>query len=106
MTAEKFAEVVKVATLRAQPCTFAILRDDSRRGGVRVVRCLVVSPWEMFGGATVAEIRRPDRWHVLPLSRLSKTARGVRKRAASLLTFAAPDEKSAAVSPLAGAGAA
>lgn len=105
MTAENFANVLRKLSAKGRPCSFALLRDRSRRGGLRVARCAVVESWEPMQAAAVEEIR-DGRPHVLPFARLAKTARLVRKRAAGLITFAAPDEKSAAVSPLAGAGAA
>jgi RecA/RadA recombinase len=105
MTSEEFARTVRQLSAKGRPCSFALLRDHSRRGGLRVARCVVVDSWEPLQAAAVEEIRR-DVAHVLPFARLSKTARGVRRRAASFISFAASDEKSAAVCSLAGAGAA
>lgn len=101
------AEVSELSRMK-KPRAFAILRDDSRRGSVRVAVVKVRETWEPLGGAAVQEIKTAMP-HVLPFARLARiTIRGaeLRARVSAHVFIAAPDEKSAAVSPLAGAGAA
>lgn len=98
------AEVSELSRMK-KPRAFAILRDDSRRGGVRVAVVKVRETWEPMGGAAVQELR-DAKPHVLPFSRLARiTVRGseLRARVAEHVFRRVQEEaKSAAADPLAG----
>jgi hypothetical protein len=98
--------LVRIEKLKrsALPRAFAILRDGSRRGGVRVARVVVVERWDPMQSAAVEELNTALP-HCLPFARLS-TGRGrvLRAKVRDRLEFraAAKEAQSAAVQPLAG----
>ncbi len=103
MTSETLVRIEKLKTSRL-PRAFAILRDHSRRGGVRVARVVVMAQWRPLASAAVEELSTAQP-HCLPFARLS-TASGAalaRKiRAWTEFHVAANEAQSAAVQPLAG----
>jgi hypothetical protein len=105
MTSLEFTHLLASRKASGLLTTHAVVRDWTRRGGVRVAKVRVTSDLAPMQAACVEEIRT-NIPHVLPYKRLCKQPGPVLKRVVRRnIELPAPDEKSAITQTTAGAGA-
>lgn len=72
-------------TPKILPQTFAVVTDQTRRGGVRVARVFVTADWPPMDAAQVEERGLRNLTHILPYARMAPTRRGLAKKLRAFL---------------------